>query len=65
MLSATHLAESSGVIGPLTVSSLISCLEDQIEALLEAGEMPILVGGLPELLMQAVDHLRLLQQEQE
>jgi hypothetical protein len=37
-------------------------LEDRIAVLREAGEVPIPIGGLPELLEQAVDHLRLLRE---
>lgn len=62
MLSPAYVAEPRRVEGPLSLLSLIYCLEDRIAVLREAGEVPIPIGGLPELLEQAVDHLRLLRE---
>jgi hypothetical protein len=58
MFSHVYLAEPRRAVGPLSISSLIQCLEDRIAVLREAGEVPILIGGLPELIEQAVEHLR-------
>jgi cell division inhibitor SulA len=46
------------VVGPLSLPTLIACLEERIVALREAGETPIVIGGLPELLEQAIMRLR-------
>ncbi len=57
MFSPTHLAETSGgVVGPLSLSSLISCLEERIAVMHQVGAA-VEIGGFPELLEHAVQHL--------
>jgi hypothetical protein len=41
----------------LTLTSLINCLEARVVVLREAGDMPVKIGGLADLLEQAVHYL--------
>jgi hypothetical protein len=58
MLSFTRPPEARGVVGPLTLSALINCLEARVTVLREAGDMPVKIGGLADLLEQAVHYLQ-------
>jgi hypothetical protein len=57
MLDITQPADTSGVIGPLSLPGLIVCLEERLEVMRQAGTH-VEIGSLAELLDEAVCWLR-------
>ena len=51
-IHSTH--ETPPIVGALTADTLIACLGERAEALRSAGDAPIPIGGLPELIERAI-----------